>query len=275
MVTWQVALNTYALFLDTLTVATRRSYTPVIARLHVFSPDAVPDSLAALEVFLATETNRRKGTANQHTKAVLRSFYRELANAGVWSGALPSAGLVLSREERHSNREGARPLSLDDVGVIQRDAIPEDERDLRDRVVFLLMMECGLGNGEIGALLWRQVDLAAQTVAVGGVGRKGYRTLEMPMWLTQALRRLQRMVDPAPNDRVVPGLLGGDLSNDTLGVMARRAAKWSGLKCEVSPNMLRTTFKVLRMVDGDSYLEVAEAAGRHRVESWNELFHRA
>ncbi|MEU4375174.1 site-specific integrase [Pseudonocardia alni] len=152
------------------------------------------------------------------------------------------------------------------------------EWDLIDFTDF--MLATGLRIGEAAATTWAALDLAAGTVEVRGTvvrvkgeglrikarpkSKSGYRTLELPGWAVQMLRR--RQVEASPNewDVVFTAPLGGlrDPSNtqsDLRKVFDRAGYEW------VTSHVYRKTVATLMDAAGLSARQAADQLGHAKV----------
>jgi integrase len=94
---------------------------------------------------------------------------------------------------------------------------------LPDFVAF--MLATGLRMGEAAAVTWNSVDLDAGTVEVRGTvvrlkgqglsitsapkTKAGFRTLVLPLWCCELVRRRHALIPHAPNHTVFPARRGG------------------------------------------------------------------
>ncbi|MET8762295.1 site-specific integrase [Lentzea sp. NPDC004782] len=163
-----------------------------------------------------------KNTAEKHGNAVAKM------TRTVLSGVLATTRSTTTRCGTVRTIEGsyksARALELNQAQDLRAKVAADPVAVRRDLPDFTdMMLATGLRIGETAGIVWGAVDLDAGTVElraivirVVGVGlvlkpkpksKSGYRTLELPSWAVEMLRR-RRPADAKPNDPIFTAPMG-------------------------------------------------------------------
>jgi site-specific recombinase XerD len=134
---------------------------------------------------------------------------------------------------------------------------------VRDRLIFLLMLRCGLRVSEVGHVTWADVDFHARTIRInnskGHVDRVVYVApdVEPPLKLWYARRSTPPYVFPGRGKGSTP------LSRKQIFWLMKKYLRWAELPRQYSPHCLRHTFATHLLNAGVS-LEVLKELMGHR-----------
>lgn len=135
----------------------------------------------------------------------------------------------------------------------------------RDRLLFLLMLRCGLRVSEVCALTWKNVDLTAGTALIlngkGNVDRVAYLSPDVE----QALRLWQQVQKPT-SAYLFPGQKPrqGPLVRHSVNGIMQAYLRQAGIAADYSPHCLRHTFAT-QLLNAGVRLEVLKELMGHRA----------
>jgi site-specific recombinase XerD len=134
---------------------------------------------------------------------------------------------------------------------------------VRDRLIFLLMLRCGLRVSEVSHVTWADIDVHAKTIRInnskGQVDRVVYLAPDVEQSLTRWRSRgsAQRYVFPGREKGATP------LSRKQIFWLMKKYLRWAELPRQYSPHWLRHTFATQLLNAGVS-LEVLKELMGHR-----------
>jgi integrase/recombinase XerD len=134
---------------------------------------------------------------------------------------------------------------------------------VRDRLIFLLMLRCGLRVSEVSHVRWEDIDVHAKTIRIhngkGQVDRVVYLAPDVEQSLTRwrARRSAHRYVFPGREKGATP------LSRKQIFWLMKKYLRWAELPRRYSPHCLRHTFATQLLNAGVS-LEVLKELMGHR-----------
>jgi integrase/recombinase XerD len=137
---------------------------------------------------------------------------------------------------------------------------------LRDRLIFLLMLRCGLRVSEVCRLTWQAVDLQAATVRVndgkGQVDRIAYISpdLEKTLALWHERRSQSEYLFPSRKVRLAP------LGRGDIHWQMKKYLRLAGISKRYSPHCLRHTFATQLLNAGVSLEVLKELMGHHSIQ---------
>jgi integrase len=172
-------------------------------------------------------------------------------------------------------RELRAKLAADEV------AVGRDLPDFTD-----MMLATGLRIGETAAIVWDAIDLEAATVEVRGTviretgkglrikpkpkSKSGYRTLELPIWEVESLRR-RKPVDARPDDPVFTSPMGGLRDPSNTNADLRDAFDKAGYTW-VTSHVYRKTVASLMDEAGLSARAAADQLGHAQVSMTQNVY---
>lgn len=134
---------------------------------------------------------------------------------------------------------------------------------VRDRLIFLLMLRCGLRISEACALTWQNLDLSQGTLLVlngkGQVDRTAYLApdVEQALMLWQAQQTQSRYLFPGQYPLLAP------VSCKTVSRLMAKYLREAGITRHYSPHCFRHTFAT-QMLNAGVTLEVLKELMGHR-----------
>ena len=114
---------------------------------------------------------------------------------------------------------------------------------VRDRLIFLLMLRCGLRVSEVSPVTWEDSDVRAKTLRInnsqGQVDRVVYLAPDVEQSLTRwrARRSAQRYVFPGREKGTMP------LSRQQIFWLMKKYLRWAKLPRQYSPHWLRQSLR--------------------------------
>ena len=134
---------------------------------------------------------------------------------------------------------------------------------VRDRLIFLLMLRCGLRVSEVCSLTWEAIDFADGTLRVnngkGQVDRVVYFSsdVEQALKIWQARQKTGKYLFPSRNRKGIP------LARSRVNVLMNRYLKTANVTKHYSPHCLRHTFAT-ELLNAGVPLEVLKELMGHR-----------
>ena len=108
----------------------------------------------------------------------------------------------------------------------------------KHRIIFKLIVGCGLRRDEVCGLKTADVDFEREIIFVKGKGSK-YRPLNPGRRLQEDLKK--HVEDYNPGEFFIEGQKGGKYSGTSIEKIVKRAAEKARLKRKVTPHMFRHT----------------------------------
>ena len=203
------------------------------------------------------EAERARGIAPSTVNgrvSQLREFFHFLIEEGLM------ARHPVSRRRHRLAVPEALPRPMPDADLVRFFRAVDS---VRDRLIFLLMLRCGLRVSEACALEWDAVDLPALSVRVNGgkgdVDRIAYLApdVEQSLRLWQARRAASPYLFPSRK------AAGCHIGRRNVYVMMRKYLSDAGLDGRYSPHCLRHTFAT-HLLNAGVTLEVLKELMGHR-----------
>jgi integrase/recombinase XerD len=135
----------------------------------------------------------------------------------------------------------------------------------RDRLLFLLLLRCGLRSSEACALRWQDIDLAAGTALIWNGKGQVDRTTYLSPDVEQALR-LWQQVQPPGSVYLFPGQKPrrGPLTRHSVNLLMDKYLRAAEIATPYSPHCLRHTFAT-QLLNAGVRLEVLKELMGHRA----------
>ena len=181
-----------------------------------------------------------------------------------------------------------RALSREEVRLLRQRVHADAQAVLRDLPDFVsFMLATGLRIGEAAAVTWDAVDLVAGVVEVRGTvirvrgeglqvkpspkTRAGFRTLALPTWAGDLLRR-RAQAGPRPDDPVFPAPLGGLRDPSNTQADLRQAMTTAGFAW-VTSHVFRKTVATLMDEAGLSARAAADQLGHAAPSMTQDVYY--
>jgi integrase len=248
-------------FLRYQTWAENRPEESVIVRLESYAQFLSEKGLSAGTI----------GAYLGHLKLVIK----RLAKASGDLGLLRDVSYALDNVDRPKAERGEQHVQwLSDAEArLLLDSLSGDTlEDLRDKVVFALMLGVGLRRSELASLRWVQLVQENGIWLIANISSKGrVRTVPIANSLYRCLRRLATKLGE-PTDTMVllsirkdGSLAGNGLSSGAVREIVKRRAAAVGLT--VTPHDLRRTFARFAWLGGMALPDLAKLLGHSSVKT--------
>jgi len=187
-----------------------------------------------ISAFLSAGLKAGLAPSTLNTKlSILSNFFAYLCDAGVMQQQ------PVSRRQHRLLMPEVLPKAIPDADLV---AFFQVIDSLRDRLLFLLMLRCGLRVSEACALTWETIDLQAGTVRINqGKGRVD-RVVYLSTDVEQALKRWQKYHNPGPYLFPSPQRRRAHLFRSMINRLMDQYLVAAGLTTHYSPHCLRHTF---------------------------------
>jgi site-specific recombinase XerD len=138
---------------------------------------------------------------------------------------------------------------------------------VRDRLIFLLMLRCGLRVSEVCALSWDAIDLSAGTVRITRGKGQVDRIVYLSPDVTQALQVWRHHHTPGRYLFPSRTRTKDHLSRYQINVLMEQYLGAAGLTRHYSPHCLRHTFASNLLEEGAEVISIKELLGHASMES--------
>lgn len=140
------------------------------------------------------------------------------------------------------------PLTVDEVKLID-DLFPVDnEKGVRNRIIFHLMLDCGLRRGEVVALNREDIDSENMIISVIGKGSKN-RFVPIPDNLMALFFVYLKHYNNNPEAAIVSLKDGERITENSIKLLFRDIKKDTGIE-RLHPHLLRHTFATSYLLGG-------------------------
>lgn len=226
-------------------------------------------SLEDVDTFLANNGKRGWGRISVSTSAkALRAFFRHAAVRG-WCGASIATGIDGPRMFQHEGLPVGPPWP--DVQRLIASTSGDTARDIRDRVILMLLATYGLRSGEVAGLCLEDVNWESEILAVSRPKQRRAQEYPLVSEVGEALLRYLQQVRPrcarreifltlkAPFRRLSQGALYHLVSTrlSTLGIQIPRRG----------PHSLRHACAGHLVAEGFSLKEIGDHLGHRSAEA--------
>ncbi|MBA3715932.1 MAG: tyrosine-type recombinase/integrase [Pyrinomonadaceae bacterium] len=245
--------------LDAVTGAVKKFLLLVPAARRVFlssnlaqtePPDIDSFITAARDAALAPSTINNK-------LSLLREFFSFL----IEEGAMVRQPVL--RHRHHVAAPTTLPKPMSEVDLLRFFKVVDS---LRDRLLFLLMLRCGLRVSEACALAWADVDLPALTLRIDGGKGDVDRVAYVAPDVDQALRLWQARRCGSPYLFPSRKVSGTHLGRRNVFMMMKKYLRVAGVTGCYSPHCLRHTFATQLLNAGVSLEVLKELMGHRSIQ---------
>lgn len=228
------------------------------SRRAFVSRDLARSESRDLDTFIAAARAAGLAPSTINNKlSLLREFFSFLIEEGAM------ARQPVLRRRHHVAAPTTLPKPMPEADLVRFFKVVDS---IRDRLLFLLMLRCGLRVSEACALAWVDVDLPALTLRVNGgkgdVDRMAYLApdVERALRLWQARRSASPYLFPS---RKAPG---AHLGRRNAFMMMKKYLREAGVTGRYSPHCLRHTFATQLLNAGVSLEVLKELMGHRSVQ---------
>lgn len=207
----------------------------VLTRLCESAGELPPDRLTQehLRSFLLRMAQGRRPSTVQRYHDVLRAFGKYLCSLGYQN---PAEGLPRPK----APRPVIEPLAQQEVEAMVA-ACPDTPLGRRDRLVLLLLVDCGLRASELAALQVDDVDTSERVLLVRcGKGGKP-RRVPFGRTVAEALQDWLALRGSVETPQLIVNCYGQAMTRHRIRDIVIQAAERAGVKRKVGPHRLRHT----------------------------------
>jgi integrase/recombinase XerD len=227
-------------------------------RQGILAEDITQTTAQDISAFLSAGLTTGLAPSTLNTKlSILASFFAYLCDEGVMRQQ------PVSRRRHRLLTPEVLPKAIPDAALV---AFFQVIDSLRDRLLFLLMLRCGLRVSEACALTWEAIDRQAGTVRITqGKGRVD-RVVYLSTDVEQALQRWQQ--HHSPGLYVFPSPQGrrAHLFRSMINRLMDHYLAVAGLTSHYSPHCLRHTFATQLLNAGVPLEVLKELLGHHSLQ---------
>jgi len=209
------------------------------------------------DIDLFVSASRERGLAPSTINgriSLLREFFYFLVEDGVM------ARQPVLRRRHHVAAPEMLPKPMPEADLI---AFFKAVDSLRDRLLFLLMLRCGLRVSEACALAWEEVDLSALTLRINKGKGAADRVAYLSPDVERALRLWQTRRSGSPHLFPSRKVAGAHIGRRNVYVMMCNYLREAGVSGSYSPHCLRHTFAT-QLLNAGVTLEVLKELMGHR-----------
>jgi len=202
--------------------------------------------------------------------AVLRGFYRWLADEGVLRG-----NPLEDMESPRTTRSLPEILSLDEVDSLLNQPDPSSPIGMRDKAMLELLYATGLRVSELTNLVLNNINLEAGYLVVLGKGAK-QRIVPMGQealhWLKGYLEESrQRLLGNNRSPRTFVSQWGRGMTRQTFWKIIKKYALMAGIRKNISPHTLRHSF-ASHLLEGGADLRSVQSLLGHVDISTTQIY---
>jgi len=226
-------------------------------RQGILAEDITQTTAQDISAFLSTGLTAGLAPSTLNTKlSILAGFFAYLCDEGVIRHQ------PVSRRRHRLVTPAVLPQAIPDADLV---AFFQVIDSLRDRLLFLLMLRCGLRVSEACALTWDAIDLPAGTVRINqGKGRVD-RIVYFSADVAQAFQRWRRHHPPGPYVFPSPQRRRAHLFRSLINRLMDQYLAAAGLATHYSPHCLRHTFATHLLNAGVPLEVLKELLGHHSL----------
>src|SRR5215471_1998541 len=226
-------------------------------RQGILAEDITQTTAQDISAFLSTGLTAGLAPSTLNTKlSILAGFFAYLCDEGVIRHQ------PVSRRRHRLVTPAVLPKAIPDADLV---AFFQVIDSLRDRLLFLLMLRCGLRVSEACALTWEAVDLHAGTVRInhgkGQVDRLVYFSTDV----AQAFQRWQQPRAPGVYVFPSPQRRRTHLFRSMINQLRDQYLAAAGLPTHYAPHCLRHTFATHLLNAGVPLEVLKELMGHHSL----------
>ena len=216
------------------------------------------------QLYLSDSKNIKKVSVRTYSRAV-RVFYRYLYFEDMIDININKLKLI------KADKEVILPLTDYEVKLLLSSFEPATFLGERDKLICMLMLDCGLRRGEVVKLKLSDINKRNQTMVINGKGSKQRvvpygKALKHQLKLYLSLRNLQ----PCNYDTLFLTVEREPITSNTIKMLFQRLKEISGLS-RIYPHLLRHTFATNYIAQGGN-LEVLRVLLGHSSVSITQIY---
>ncbi len=225
------------------------------SRRALLSSDLARSESRDLDSFIAAARAAGLAPSTINNKlSLLREFFSFLVD----EGAMIRQPLL--RHRHHVAAPTTLPKPMPEADLVRFFKVIDS---VRDRLLFLLMLRCGLRVSEACSLTWEDVDLPALTLRVDGGKGDVDRMAYLAPDVEQALRLWQARRSGSPYLFPSRKVAGAHLGRRNVFMLMQQYLRQAGVTDRYSPHCLRHTFAT-QLLNAGVTLEVLKELMGHR-----------
>jgi integrase/recombinase XerD len=226
-------------------------------RQGMLAEDITQTTAQDISAFLSTGLTAGLAPSTLNTKlSILAGFFAYLCDEGVMRQQ------PVSRRWHRLLTPAVLPKAIPDADLV---AFFQVIDSLRDRLLFLLMLRCGLRVSEACALTWDAIDQSAGTVRINQGKGQVDRVVYLSTDVAQTLQRWQQYHSPSPYVFPSPQRRRAHLFRSMVNRFMDQYLAVAGLATHYSPHCLRHTFATHLLNAGMPLEVLKELLGHHSL----------
>lgn len=232
-------------------------------------------SRTTLALYFSFMKNQGKAPSTLTRASVsLRSFFKYLLREH-----LVTHDPFIHLEAPKTKRKIPEPLAVEDVNLLLDQPDIKTVLGLRDKAMLELMYATGVRVSELLALNLRDIDLNLRFVRIGD-GSRHERIIPFAAvtsdWLERYLQEARpTFVDTSGSEVLFPSRLGGQMTRQSLWKTIKKYGQAAGIKAEIMPHTLRSSFAVHLLERGADLKTVQELMGHTDITSTQAYLNRS
>ncbi len=168
-------------------------------------------------------------------------------------------------------------LTEDEINTIAKFLDGKKQNKLRDILIVMLFLECGLRLDELTKLKFKSVQLSQNSLTVLGKGQKE-RIVSYGVNLQKLIYKYINRERPAPYSSKVDALFllsdGKAITQSTVKQLFKRMKRKTGIE-KLHPHLLRHTYCTMYLARGGDIFSLKQSTGHESFEILNNYVHLA
>lgn len=165
------------------------------------------------------------------------------------------------------------PLTNDELITVINYFNENDELELRNKIIIMLMADCGLRRGEIPRLKKADVNYANRTLVVNGKGGK-VRLVPFGVNFQCFLNRYLSLTEDNKNEFIFITNDGRPITENTIKMFVTKLKKNTGIQ-RIHPHLLRHTYATNFLLDGGDIETLRILMGHEDITTTQKYVHIA
>jgi len=152
------------------------------------------------------------------------------------------------------------------INCVENDSLAPE----RDKLIFILLYECGLRVSEVCNLKWSQVLFESSQLRVENA--KGAKSRVVPL-LEATSKRLKSFADVSASEYVFTNKNKKRLSERSVQLILKKYIQKTGLQGKITPHTLRHTFATHLLSNGANLRVIQELLGHSSLSTTQKYTH--